>query len=113
MDSKTGPPLSLFTRRVMCLSTIARRNRVGIDVDELIAAQDATDVAIVEDALGSGQAQRAPVIATGMAASERSAVVNLPAALENVGEQVAEFAVAILRQRAEPCRCDRAIVPPA
>ena len=33
--------------------------------DELIAAQDAFDVAIVEDALGSGRPNDAPVMATG------------------------------------------------
>ena len=36
-----GPPLSLFTRRVMCLSSIAWRKRVGMSIDELLAAQDA------------------------------------------------------------------------
>ena len=58
MVSNLASPLSLFTRRVMCLSSMARRKRAGIDIDKLIAAQDAADIGIVEDALGSGQAQR-------------------------------------------------------
>ena len=35
MDSKVGPPLSLFTRRVMCLSSMARRKRVKVLFEEL------------------------------------------------------------------------------
>ena len=87
----------------------------GNGVDELIAAQDAANVGIVEDVLGSGQAQsRSGDRHRKVGGSGFLAVVNLAAAIENIGEHVAEFGVAIAVHRAEvagqrpqPCRRNR------
>ena len=84
----------------MCLSSMARRKRAGIDIDELIAAQDAADVGIIEDVLGSGQAQRrSGDHHRGAVGDAILAVVDLVAAIENIGEQTAEFVVAIAVRR--------------
>ena len=53
-----GAAVVALDSRVMCLSSISWRSRVGIDVDELLAAQDAREVGVVEDALASREAER-------------------------------------------------------
>ena len=76
----------------------------GNRIDELIAPQNAADVAIVEDVFGSGQAERRSgddhrsVVGTSVLAA-----VDLVAAIKNIGEQAAEFVVAIAVQRRGWC----------
>src|ERR1019366_3124753 len=73
----------------------------GDGADELIAAQDALDIAIVEDALGSREAQRSscdPHRDTGR--GRLLAVVDLPARpFESLGEHTAKFVVPITSRR--------------
>ena len=69
--SKRAPD-SPLTSRVMCLSSISWRIRVGIDIDPLLAVQDAGDVAVVEHAWCPGRPRAAPVMTTGSAVDAAS-----------------------------------------
>ena len=68
----------------------------GDGVDELIAPQDAGNVAIIEDVFGSGQAQgRAGDHDRNFGGGLLLALVDLLPALENLGEEATEFRIAI------------------
>ena len=56
--TKLPEPSSSLTTRVMCLSSMRRRNRCGISADELLTGEQPADVRVVEDVLGAGQAER-------------------------------------------------------
>ena len=81
-------PLSLLTRRrMMFLSSMARRNFAGIRADELITAQDAFDIAVVEDVLGSGQSQRRARDDDRFALWRRLlSLIDFPATIKHAGE---------------------------
>ncbi len=76
---------------------MALRNRVGIAADELIAAQDALDIAIVENVFGSGQAQRrSGNHHRGVSRNRLLSVGDLPAvALQTFRKQTTEFVIRI------------------
>ena len=96
----------------MCLSSMRCATGGGIDVDELLAGQDAPDVLVVEHLLGAGQAKRGarddhglgqggavPVTARGAGGAEELPAPRSRArredgrvAVEQVGDQVAELA---------------------
>ncbi len=68
----------------------------GNRVDELIAPQDAADVGIIENMLGAGQAQRrSRDDHWNVRRDVLLAAIDLVAAIENIGEQMSEFVVAI------------------
>ncbi len=68
----------------------------GDEIDELIAAQNAGEIGVVENVVGSGQAQGSAGDDDGNIVRGRVlAAMDLPAALENLGKEVAEFGVVI------------------
>src|SRR5579864_5404915 len=107
MVSNVGPPLSLFTRRVMFLSSIACRKRAGITSIKLITPQNAGDVFVVEHVIGARQAKsgsRDDNRRLGSAAI--LPVVNLPRAIQHVGEQVTQLLILVRIQRNRDCTRD-------
>ena len=70
----------------------------GNGFNELVAAQDAGDIGVVEDALSAGQAQGGAGDDNGFGQRGMLAVVNGIAALEGIGKNAAEREVAVLGQ---------------
>ncbi len=71
--------------------------QVGRDrLDELFAAQNASDIAIIEDVFGTRQAHRRAGDRHRLAGSRSFlSVINVPAAFQNVGEEMTEFGIAV------------------
>ena len=83
----------------------------GDQIDKLVAPQNAADVGVIENVLGSGQAQRRSSN-DDRAAGGRVflAAIDFAAAIENIGEQAAEFVVAIAVRRCwSTAQCGRAL----
>ncbi len=76
----------------------------GDEIDELIAAQDASEVRIVKDALGAGQTEsRTCDDDWQVRRTMVSFTLNLPGALKNLGEEPAEFSEMIAIRLGAAC----------
>ncbi len=72
----------------------------GDGIDELIATQNAADVAIIEDMVGAGQAQsRSRDHHREPGRGRLLAVVDLPAAIKNIGKEMPQLGVVIAIRR--------------